>query len=220
MISRVLVGAASLFAMTGSVFAADLLPAPEVVQDGSCFYARVDGGMSFHERPNVYKNHTGTKNKALGETLKDSGFIEAGVGCQFTPMFRADVVGGYRFASKMRDDWNSLDAKLSTGTIFANGYIDFDYFGFVVPYVGAGIGAAFHNISNVDRPFGASSGNSTSFAWNVQAGLAFNITDNIALDVGYRYVDLGNARSGGLAPFKVDNITAHEARVGLRYSFN
>ncbi|WP_170984209.1 outer membrane protein [Rhodoligotrophos defluvii] len=205
-----------------AALAADLLPPPlpEPVAETSCIYFRVDGGASFHERPNVYKNHGGKKSKAYGEKLKDSGFIEGGVGCQFTPMFRADIVGGYRFDSKLEDKWNSLDAKLSTGTIFANGYVDFDYFGFVKPYVGGGVGVAFHSISNVDKPPFSSSGSSTDFAWNVQAGLAFDVTENIAVDVGYRYVDLGDAKSGGPDHFHVDSITAHEARVGLRFRLN
>lgn len=219
-IARLIAGGISLAAMAGSAMAADLLPEPAPAPDASCFYARIDGGATFHERPNVYKNHGGSKQKALGESLKDTGFIEGGFGCQFTPMFRADIVGGYRFGSKLKDDWNSLDAKLSTGTLFANGYVDFGQFGAFRPYVGAGVGVAFHHLGSVDLPIGSSSGNSTSFAWNAQAGVVFDLTDRLALDVGYRYVDLGKAKSGGPLPFKVDDITAHEARIGLRYSFN
>ncbi|WP_342640850.1 outer membrane protein [Rhodoligotrophos ferricapiens] len=223
MAAKVLIGGGILLASASTAAtAADLLPPPlpEPVAEASCLYFRVDGGASFHERPNVYKNHGGKKNKAIGEKLKDSGFVEGGVGCQFTPMFRADIVGGYRFNTKMDNKYNDLDATLSTGTIFANGYIDLDYFGFVKPYVGGGVGVAFHHIGDVDMPILSGSGSSTDFAWNVQAGLAFDVTENIALDVGYRYVDLGDAKSGGKDPFHVDNITAHEARVGIRFKLN
>ena len=213
-----------LVSSAGLSWAADLLPAPvpEPVVDASCLYLRIDGGGSFHERPNVYKNHGKYgKSKAYGEKLKDGGFIEGGVGCQFTSMFRADITGGYHFGTGLKDKYNSLDAELSTATIFANGYVDFDMFtDFVTPYIGGGVGVAFHDISDVKRPPLSSSGSNTQFAWNVQAGLVFDVTENIALDVGYRYLDLGDAKSGGPDPFHVDNVVSHEARIGLRYSFN
>src|SRR5262245_28628704 len=65
-----------------------------------------------------------------------------------------------------------------------------------------------------------------SFAWSVMAGFGYQLTERTVLDIGYRYMDLGRAGSERLdssgAPnprVDIDNLTAHELRVGLRYSF-
>lgn len=200
----------------GQATAADLFVPPPPPEPTGCLYARVDGSARFHERPTVTKYHGGELVEAYGEEFKDTGAIEAGIGCSFTEHLRGDVTVGYAFKQKLRDGFNSLEADHSAITGFVNVYYDVADFGGITPYVGGGIGVAHHRISNVTLPDEASSGGHTSFAWNLQAGVSFQISHNIALDVGYRYVDLGDAKSGGPVPFEVEDITAHEARVGLR----
>ena len=57
------------------------------------------------------------------------------------------------------------------------------------------------------------------------AGVGWQVTERAVLDLGYRYIDMGKAESGNYdnAGFfnpkvRVDDITAHEFKVGLRYS--
>ena len=64
-------------------------------------------------------------------------------------------------------------------------------------------------------------------AWAVMAGAAFDVTSNLKVDFGYRYINLGSTASGTLtnlnttAPSIVyDDLEAHEVRVGLRYMFD
>ena len=65
---------------------------------------------------------------------------------------------------------------------------------------------------------GASSGraSSTCLSWNVGAGLAVALTDNLALDAMYRYSDLGKFKVAGNVNLKV---RIHEALVGVRFAF-
>ena len=58
------------------------------------------------------------------------------------------------------------------------------------------------------------------------AGIGYQISDRAIIDVGYRYLDLGDANServdsaGFVNPrVNVDDITSHEIKIGLRYHF-
>lgn len=210
----------------GSVVAADLFvpppPPPLPEKEVGCLYLRGDTGVRFHQRPKVSKVHgTGQgSDNAFGEKLKSNAFVEGGAGCQFTENLRGDVTVGYRFRSTLKDGFHSLDAKHSVLTGFANLYYDIADFDGIVPYVGGGVGVAHHWISDVKLPVNAGSGTHVSFAWNVQAGVAFAITETLMIDVGYRYTDLGKAKSGGENPFQATNMVSHDVRIGLRVALH
>ena len=97
--------------------------------------------------------------------------------------------------------------------MLANAYVDLGTWSNITPYVGVGAGVSFHRASAPVVPDAAQ----TKFAWAVMAGIGFGISENIKLDIGYRYVNLGRA-SGllGAAPFR-KNYDVHEARIGVRY---
>jgi len=105
-------------------------------------------------------------------------------------------------------------------------------FGPLTPYVGAGIGVAYHEMDEVyftENPFLTNriKGKGTyAFAWQATAGVDYRISESLVLDVAYRYADLGKASSGRMdnAGFinprvEIDDITAHEFKIGLRYNF-
>ena len=54
------------------------------------------------------------------------------------------------------------------------------------------------------------------------AGAAYPIARNILVDVGYRYLNIGNLSTGSdtFAATTFKNVAAHELRVGLRWSFD
>jgi opacity protein-like surface antigen len=69
---------------------------------------------------------------------------------------------------------------------------------------------------------------STNFAWNVGAGASYDFTENVALDLGYRFAGLGSAKTkmamtpDGEEPWvrgKTDNIYMHQIIGGLRFTF-
>jgi opacity protein-like surface antigen len=208
--------------------AVDLLPPPEPAAVG-CFYARLDGGGAFYNRPTVFRNlpqdydlergfGSGT-GEALNEELDDTGFIEGGLGCQVNDLLRVDATAGYRFRQSLTDGNDTLNAELQTVTVFANAYWDITNYGGFTPYVGGGVGAAFHRLSDIAAPLDASDGDNTSFAWNVTAGVSYDLSPELKIDVSYRYTDLGSAISGGSVPLDVDDLTANEIKIGLRYYF-
>jgi opacity protein-like surface antigen len=220
--------------VTGPAWAADLLPPPPppppAVEIGgssgsSCLYLRADVGGVFHERPTVTKaaigggGGIGGSTEAVGESIEDTAFFEGGLGCQFTDNFRMEVVGGLRLKQSLTDPFNSLDADIQTYTGFVNFTYDITNYGGWTPYIGGGVGIAHHEISNVVAPVDSGSGSEIDFAWNLHAGVSYDLASNVKVDFGYRYTDLGKAVSGGPIPMFVDDLTAHEFKVGLRYHF-
>ena len=227
-ITRLLLTAALATAAAVPAMAVDLLPPPELPAVG-CLYARLDGGGAFRNRPTVFRNlppdydlergfGSGT-GEALNERLDDTGFIEGGLGCQVNDLLRVDATGGYRFRSSLVDGNDTLRTELETVTVFANAYWDITNYGGFTPYVGGGAGAAFHRLSNITAPLDASDGDTTAFAWNATAGVSYDITPELKIDVSYRYTDLGSAISSGAVPLEVDKLTANEVMIGLRYYF-
>ncbi|CAM3184494.1 hypothetical protein MEME101129_22765 [Methylobacterium mesophilicum] len=67
---------------------------------------------------------------------------------------------------------------------------------------------------------------SGSFAWALHAGLAYDVSDALKIEVAYRYLNLGKAETGAgfvpccteaLRPIKMKDIEAHDVKIGLRY---
>ena len=106
------------------------------------------------------------------------------------------MTAGYRFRQSLTDGNDTLNAELQTVTVFANAYWDITNYGGFTPYVGGGVGAAFHRLSDITAPLDASDGDNTSFAWNVTAGVSYDLSPELKIDVSYRYTDLGSAISG------------------------
>jgi opacity protein-like surface antigen len=183
----------------------------------------------------------GTNSFATGD-LDGAFSLGAGVGYQITSYLRTDLTLDYWFDSDFDGSTAGVCggvACVSTDTssynawvLLANAYADLGtYYGFT-PYVGAGIGGAnvnwddLHN--TIDGTTTVHSGASDwRFAWALMAGTSYCLTDNLKLDVGYRYTnvdggrmfDLAPAVGPGAGPGFDDGFNVHEARAGLRYDF-
>ena len=217
------VGLVALIA-AGPASAADFDPPP--MEQSSCFYVRADVAGVFHERPSVSKSAIGpgggfwgASTEAQGETIEDTVAFEGGFGCQIVENLRVELSGGVRLRQSLEDGFNSLNAEIQTYTAFANVFYDITNYGGWTPYIGGGVGIAYHDINDVVAPIDSSPGNQVDFAWNIQAGVSYDLTPNAKLDLGYRLIDLGVARSDGPVPFKVKDLMAHEFKVGFRYHF-
>jgi len=105
-------------------------------------------------------------------------------------------------------DYSSDDASLLT--LMANGYYDIDSGSKIIPYLMAGAGVA-----NVDLSWVSDS--STSFVWQVGAGVGFKLDDNIIFDLGYRYI-----KPEGLeCPLDNNDVKWNSQHImaGIRYQF-
>jgi opacity protein-like surface antigen len=117
-------------------------------------------------------------------------------------------------------------AKVTATTVLLNGYLDLGSWYRMTPYIGAGAGIASMNISDYHSaatpPFtDVKARSQTNFAWAGMAGVSYAVSPNILVDVGYRYLSLGDAmtESDAFGSMRLKSITAHEVRVGLRWNF-
>ena len=66
-------------------------------------------------------------------------------------------------------------------------------------------------------------------AWNVQAGLTYNVNDNLKIDFSWRYLNLGSPQTGVVvcqntpacpgAFYTLHDVTSQDFRIGLRWLF-
>ena len=93
----------------------------------------------------------------------------------------------------------------------------------VVPYLGAGIGMAWVGLSGVTFTNGVivnlPARDETNLAWSLMAGLGVDIGSGIMLDVGYRYLDMGDISTSNTAigySLKISDLSEHQVKFGLR----
>ncbi len=142
----------------------------------------------------------------------DKGFTPSiGVGYQFTDYLRADVTASYA-----RQDIDGLDAKARTWDMMANAYVDMGNFVGFTPYLGAGLG--FANVRySIDSDQGDYKSDDYRFAWALMAGVGIDLTQNVKLDLGYRYgVVNGGDIAGDALNLSDKDIKSHQLRAGIR----
>lgn len=237
---------AALSNFAAPAHAAGLLPPepePVYVAPSAAFncYVRADVGYSWD-----IDGFDGDYNGATtGNDIDDGYFLETGIGCGNPSLrgFRAEVVFGYR---DERDivavppqppvPNDPLFTDVETYTLMANFYYDFGNFSGFIPYVGAGIGFAYHQMGDVVcapevpgfcNPAAVQAGDEDlHFAWSLMAGVGYEVSDRVIVDVGYRYIDLGDVSSERADSFffvnpffNVDDLRNHEIKAGVRYRF-
>ena len=146
----------------------------------SDYYAKIETGISI---PKDIKRH-GTKFKSK------AGFvIGLGGGYRFNEFFRSDLMLQYRQAKSKKV--NTVSIKYISYDTMLNGYLDAHNDTIFTPYLvaGVGIGHARAKFSN-----DGSAAKKTNFVWNVGLGCQAKVYDKTSLDLGYRYVHLGDVK--------------------------
>ena len=166
-----------------------------------------------------------------GDAELDEAFvIEGHVGYRFPINVRAEGSISYRegdvgtFTFPAAGVTGDADTDLSFLALFANVYYDFELDFPVRPYVGGGVGFATVDIGGVNTPDFQLEGDDTVFAFNLQAGASYAVTENVELFAGYRYIQLEDASFdatvGGAAAGSLDaEYSTHEVLAGVRVFF-
>jgi OmpA-OmpF porin, OOP family len=106
-----------------------------------------------------------------------------------------------------------------------NIYLDPDLGVPVRPYLGGGVGGTYVTLDTGDDAPLSVDDEAGAFAWNLAAGLSYDVMEHVTLSAGYRYLRLeGTDFSASLAgvdtgDVDVDDVTSHEILIGLRYTF-
>ena len=119
--------------------------------------------------------------------------------------------------------------ELRTQSLMLNGYYDFKNKSKFTPYLSAGVGVSRieNKVSINPEAFGDSENITTdtnnNFTWTAGAGIAYKVTENVALDLAYRYVDAGETDvSQSFEGIKLKNtadLVSHDYSLGVRYNF-
>lgn len=96
------------------------------------------------------------------------------------------------------------------------GRIGFDG-GAFLPYLTAGLAVAHNNVESVG--LGAGEDDATHVGWTAGAGVEFAATENLSVDLAYRYSDYGNAEYTNSSGTGELHLKAHQVTVGLNWGF-
>ena len=170
----------------------------------------------------------------------DSGLaIEGAFGIK-TGRFRVEAAVGYQSNQVGKFTFNGKDYGVDDGltgspedifntkwtysiqSYMVNGYVDFNDECKISPFLMAGIGIA--NIQNKERYLGAADGGVTVrgtsngvFAWQVGAGVGVKASENVTIDLAYRYFAALDAE--GFAADRKVHVSTSNFLLGARYSF-
>lgn len=126
------------------------------------------------------------------------GRIENG-GAPVTDSFGAELSAGMKrkalrteaafIYNPQSEELNNHNRKLQAFAFLISMYADMKLSGTpeLVPYVGAGAG-----MSNISLKDNTGKGSGSAFAYHASAGLVYSFTENIALDLGIRYLNYGS----------------------------
>jgi len=234
---------------------ADLPLAPPPIET-SGWYLRGDIGFTNQSVDSLFNaNYAGFVSVSNVDKGFDAApLFGLGVGYAINNWLRVDLTGEYRGNATFHGlDVGALPGggaatdryvgSKSEWLVLFNGYVDLGTWWNITPFIGAGIGASRNTISN----FGdfstcinslscagnggadayANAASKWNFAWALHAGIGYQIWRNATIELSYRYVDLGDARSGDVIAFdgtntfynptEFNHLTSHDVRLGLRY---
>jgi opacity protein-like surface antigen len=184
-LKTILLAGAMVGGLAGAAAAADFVPVPDQYASAadSGWYLRGDVGWAFLDWN--------------GGSNDDDVTFGGGVGYRYNSNLRADIrvdyAGDYDIGG---------GADLGFGTALVNGYYDFPISSQIAPYLGVGAGYGW----TVRSPGPDRDG----FAYALMAGVSFDMTQQIALDVGYRFRQV--LVSG-------PDVSDHSALAGVRFEF-
>ena len=196
----------------------DQAPEYTPVEVGSGWYLR--GDVGYNAGDPVY-NFT-----VLGERAKHNRFIGGiGAGYHFSDWVRSDLTLSYVGGDEYRFD-NGIDAFSASHDMWSglvNGYVDLGTYAGFTPYVGAGVGVLYSRQGvSIDSPtlgvFVDETDKQYRFAYALNAGASYKVSDNVSVDVGYQYLSSPTTRFVAADSLTIDKgVDQHQVKVGLRY---
>lgn len=173
----------------------------------------------------------------VGATWLEDADLD-GVDAEFDTGYNVGAAGGYDFGmarleaelAYRENDFDKLklgglsagaDGDMSAFSFMVNGYWDLENATPLTPYLGAGVGVANVEISDLEvAGIDVADDDDTVFAYQLAAGIGFELNQAMILDLGYRYFatedpefdsDLGGDFEG--------EYDSHNVSLGLRMNF-
>ena len=180
------------------------LPAVVLADDNRGFYVQGDLGHS-----TLKTNDEGGKTSSKGFSPRLSAGYDFGD-------FRvaADYTHYKTWKDHEQDSSHTLDSKIKLQSVGVSAIYDFDLNSPIKPYVGARVGLNRFSYDDDYRRadyHATETFRKTKTGLGVMTGIGYDITQNVALDAGYRYNHWGN--------FDGMKVHTHEVSAGVRVKF-
>ena len=132
------------------------------------------------------------------------------IGYRFKNSFSTELEFSYKGG---RFDSNSgLDGDMTTKSFLVNGMYSFDIRKFYTPYVGYGIGFAFHE-ATID---GKGDDGNTTLAYQLKVGVDMEFSRKLSLLLGYRYFTTNNP---DFKTYFTAESSSHSIEAGVKFHF-
>ncbi len=148
---------------------------------------------------------------------KESGVVALGAGYHLNSYLKSDLTVGFRGFGKLEQKKEHRKVDAWAIPVLMNVYASIPYKNMSV-YAMGGLGMSYNMLDNDKEIRGDDKMN---FAWTVGGGIGYKLTECWGLDLGYRYVDLGEGRSK-LKDRDVrmkQNMRSHDVLLSARYYF-
>lgn len=246
-----------------------VIPSMSESSSSTGWYLRGDIGATLETKPDFTHTDDGVTLSGVAmdssrDRLSSGGKIGLGIGYQFNDYLRGDITGEYYTPRHLRAlstytgggtaatstaNTNYFSGDVSAFVVLANAYVDMGKYAGFTPYVGAGVGVANINLSDVSEASswtaigasatsGAAVGilqgeNKWNFAWALHGGFSYDLTQNLKLDAGYSYKDLGSIKTSGIIACtngsspscaseagKLKHLALHDFHLGARWTLD
>ncbi len=189
------------------VIAFFLLVAPASASDESGPYLTLTGSIDMFEDSTLTKKADSLPPGNSIELETGLGFNHS-IGYRFRNSFSAEV----EFSYKGGQFGPGLDGDVNSKSFLVNGIYSFNVKEFYTPFVGYGIGYAFHEGSIKDR------GNreDTTLAYQFKMGVDMELSRKLSLLLGYRYFTTNNPEFKG---YFTTESSSHGIEAGIKFHF-
>lgn len=198
------------------------------------YYVSLFGGASLLEDLETVQHYDTRADYDYSLDLRSGYIVGGALGTRIADPLRAEVELSYarwkadRVAFQGDNPYNDDAAgHVSATYLLGNLWYDINTDTSFTPYVGGGAGAAWVDADTRfgdDPDFGYSDGE-MAFAFQLGGGLIFGLTQNISVDVGYRFkgaldVDLdAQGEDNGIVPYDGGDLYSHNLQGGVIVSF-
>ena len=136
------------------------------------------------------------------------------IGYQFKNSFSTELEFSYKGGNFQPGTENpeGLDGDMTTKSFLVNGMYSFNIREFYTPYVGYGIGFAFHE-ATID---GKGDEGNTTLAYQLKVGVDMEFSRKLSLLLGYRYFTTNNPDFNG---FFTAESSSHSIEAGVKFHF-
>lgn len=178
--------------------------------------------------PKVSSNNKGVLAGGIAVGYDFNAQYQFPVRVELDATFRAKGESNGHVVIEDYSDDMQIKNKVQADTYMLNAYYDFHNSSAFTPYISAGLGMAHVKLKHkaIDSDSDARmSGSANNFAWGVGVGTQYAVTENVAIDAGYKYINAGKVSASsyhaeGDFGYKAKaKASTNDFTLGVTYSF-